>query len=433
MEVGCDVTFYKHRCTVRYNGKIILSGDKDPSTDLWTLPLGSMDMTAHRIHDAIPSAASFDADAHAHLPTPIACFTHAVRNKVISILFTHQSLCNPRISTLLKAIRRGYLKGCPNLTAKGVAKYPNPSPATTKDHMKQLHQSICSTQPKPANPMPSPQLEHPILPLFQEPQAYPGSAYDPMHGCASSNSLTHCMANIIEDNDSPYKAKLFCFATFSDKHTGTLYNNLTGLLPFQSLEGNVCFLVVYHYKTNVILALPISNFSDKIIFAAYKQQYEMLESKGRIIRLNVMGNQAGQTINKFLTKKQCKLMWVEPRNHCVNAAERAIQTFKYHFVSTLATTDSEFPLQLWDRLALQVKNILNMLYSLQIDPNLFAYEAVHGPYNWNRFPLAPLGCKLVVCESPEARTLWGSRGTDAWYVGLSLIYYRCKHYFFLET
>jgi hypothetical protein len=38
-DVGCDVTFDKHKCIVRYNVKIILSGDKDPSTDLWTLPL----------------------------------------------------------------------------------------------------------------------------------------------------------------------------------------------------------------------------------------------------------------------------------------------------------------------------------------------------------------------------------------------------------
>ncbi len=95
-----------------------------------------------------------------------------------------------------------------------------------------------------------------------------------MHGDASSNSLAHCMANIIEDDDSPCKANLFCFAAFADKHTGTLYNNLTGLLPSQSFESNVCFLVVYHYETNAILALPISGFSNKIIFVAYKQQYE---------------------------------------------------------------------------------------------------------------------------------------------------------------
>jgi hypothetical protein len=47
-----------------------------------------------------------------------------------------------------------------------------------------------------------------------------------------------------------------------------------------SLEGNVCFLVIYHYKTNAILALPIKGFSNEIIFAAYQQQYNMLEAKG---------------------------------------------------------------------------------------------------------------------------------------------------------
>jgi hypothetical protein len=67
-------------------------------------------------------------------------------------------------------------------------------------------------------------------------------------------------------------------------------------------------------------------------------------------------------------------MLVERHNHCVNAAERAIQTFKDHFVSALATTDSEFPLQLWDRLALQVENTLNMLCPSRIDPKMLAYE-----------------------------------------------------------
>jgi hypothetical protein len=212
--------------------------------------------------------------------------------------------------------------------------------------MKRLHQGIRSTQPMPAYPMPSPQLEDPVLPLFQESQAYPGPAYGAMHGDASSNSSRHCTANIIEDNDSPCKTDLFFFATFANKNTRTLYNNLTVAFPFQSPKGNVCFLMVYHYKTNAILALPISSFSDKIIFVAYKQQYEMLESKGHVIRLNIIDNQASQTIKKFLTKKQSKLMLVEPHNHHVNATERAIRTFKDHFVSALTTTDSKFPLQL---------------------------------------------------------------------------------------
>jgi hypothetical protein len=44
-----------------------------------------------------------------------------------------------------------------------------------------------------------------------------------------------------------------------------------------SLEGNICFLIAYHYKTNAILALPIAGFSDKIILVAYQQQYNLLK------------------------------------------------------------------------------------------------------------------------------------------------------------
>jgi hypothetical protein len=131
----------------------------------------------------------------------------------------------------------------------------------------------------------------------------------------------------------------------------------------------------------------------------------MLESKGHIIRLNIIDNQASQPIKKSLGKKQCKLMLVEPHNDRVNVTGRVIQTFKDHFVSALATTDSNFPLQLWDRLAPQVKNTLNMLCPLGINPNMSAYEAVHSPYAWNRFPLTPPGCKAVINEYPEAHTL----------------------------
>ncbi len=68
-----------------------------------------------------------------------------------------------------------------------------------------------------------------------------------------------------------------------------------------------------------------------------------------------MDNQASKIIKQYLTPKQCGLMLVEPNNHHVNVAERVIQMFKDHFVSTLATTDGEFPLQLWDPLAPHVE------------------------------------------------------------------------------
>ncbi len=155
--------------------------------------------------------------------------------------------------------------------------------------------------------------------------------------------------------------------------TGVLYSNLTGTFPFMSLEGNVCFLVVYHYETNSILALPIANFNDDSILAAYRQQFELLESKGHKIRLNVMDNQASQVIKFFCTQNNCDLMLVEPNNHRVNAAKQAIQMFKAHFISDLATTDSEFPLKLWDCSIQQVKTTLNMLHPSHLDPTMYLW------------------------------------------------------------
>ena len=38
-EAGCTVKFDIVKCVVKYNGKIILTGMKDPTTDLWTLPI----------------------------------------------------------------------------------------------------------------------------------------------------------------------------------------------------------------------------------------------------------------------------------------------------------------------------------------------------------------------------------------------------------
>jgi hypothetical protein len=133
--------------------------------------------------------------------------------------------------------------------------------------------------------------------------------------------IAHDITNIIKEDASQHNAHMFCFAAFADKCTGTLYNGLTGAFPFMSLEGNVCFLVLYHYKTNAIMALPISGFSAKTIMVAYKQQYELLASKGHIIKLNVIDNQGSQIIKKILTAQQCNLMLVKPHNHHVNACD----------------------------------------------------------------------------------------------------------------
>jgi hypothetical protein len=128
-----------------------------------------------------------------------------------------------------------------------------------------------------------------------------------------------------------------------------------------SINGSVCFFVLYYYKLNAIVVKAIANVDNHSIYEAYKEVFESLEAKGYKPKMSVMDNQATTFIKKFLTKKECNLQVVEPHNHHVNAAEQATQTFKDEFIMALATTDCNFLLQLWDKLAPQVQDTLNLL------------------------------------------------------------------------
>jgi hypothetical protein len=57
-----------------------------------------------------------------------------------------------------------------------------------------------------------------------------------------------------------------------------------------------------------------------------------------------MDNQATKVIEAYLTPQQVSLQLVELHNHCVNAAECTIQTFKNWFIGALGTTEANFPI-----------------------------------------------------------------------------------------
>ena len=61
---------------------------------------------------------------------------------------------------------------------------------------------------------------------------------------------------------------------------------------------------------------------------------------------------------------------VPPGVHRRNAAERAIRTFKNHFIAGLCSTDKNFPLHLWDQLVPQAELTLNMLRGSRLNPKV---------------------------------------------------------------
>jgi hypothetical protein len=162
------------------------------------------------------------------------------------------------------------------------------------------------------------------------------------------NSTTHPLPHLIRGFDKYSIANVLCFSAFTNKQSGVVYNNCTGDFQYMSLDGNICFFVMYHYKRNAILITPIAGLDSICILEAYTSNFKYLVSKGFKPKVNMIDNQATKTIKAYPNPQQVTLQLVEPHNHRVNATERAIQTFKNRFIGTIGTTDSKFNIYLWD-------------------------------------------------------------------------------------
>ena len=101
-------------------------------------------------------------------------------------------------------------------------------------------------------------------------------------------------------------SNVFCCAALADATEGTLYTDMTGSFPVQSLEGMHAFFVAYDYDTNMIFAIPTKDLKDETIITAFEQVFNELEEKGYKPKFNVTDNQAAKPIKAFLKSKECK-------------------------------------------------------------------------------------------------------------------------------
>ena len=78
---------------------------------------------------------------------------------------------------------------------------------------------------------------------------------------------------------------------------------------------------------------------------------------------------------------------VPPDMHRRNAAVRAIQTFKDHFLAILSSVAHNFPRHLWDLILPQTEMALNLLRQATANPAISAWKIFNGKFNYNAMPL----------------------------------------------
>ncbi len=167
--------------------------------------------------------------------------------------------------------------------------------------------------------------------------------------------------------------------------------------------------------------------------AAYKRVHSLLLSRGLQPQLQKLDNEASSALQQFLQSQGIDYQLAPPHLHRRNAAERAIRTFKNHFIAGLCSTDRDYPLHLWDRLLPQALLTLNLLRGSRINPRLSAYAQLHGAFDFNRTPLGPPGTRVLIHEKPSARETWAPHAVKGWYLGPAMQHYRCFRVWVVET
>lgn len=158
---------------------------------------------------------------------------------------------------------------------------------------------------------------------------------------------------------------------------------------------------------------------------AWETSHNRLTHNGHTTDLYVLDNEISAEFKTALKTKELHFQLAPPGNHHTNAAERAIQTFKNHFLSGLATCHSDFPIREWDRLLPQCELTLNLLRNSRVNPSLSAWSCLFRNHDFNKVPLAPPGTKVLVHTKANERGSWDYHGKQSWYIGPAPYHYRC--------
>ena len=298
-----------------------------------------------------------------------------------AIKWMHAVCGYPVKSTWLKAIKAGNYTGWPMLTERNVQKYYPETNETPKGHMNQARKNVRSTKPKP------------------------------LHEYENKNHLVG-------------KKKHDIYTKVYDVKD-TIYSDQTGQFPTRSRRGNKYIMVMVEIDSNAILVEPMKSRKDAEMIRAYNSLMLRLKRAGITVKKHVLDNEVSNNMKDHIRdvyKLQMEL--VPPGCHRRNAAEVAIRNFKAHFLSILAGTAEDFPISLWDRLLPQAEITVNLIRQSNATPNVSAYAHLSGPFDYNKMPLAPMGCDAQIHEKTDKRGTWSYHSIDGWYLNTSPEHYR---------
>eukprot|EP00804_Cyclotella_cryptica_P028277 CCRYP_014613-RB/>CCRYP_014613-RB protein AED:0.36 eAED:0.36 QI:0/0/0/1/0/0/2/0/471 len=213
-----------------------------------------------------------------------------------------------------------------------------------------------------------------------------------------------------------------------------MYTDPSGPFPRKSRRNNQYIMIAVELDGNYIDAEPLKTRKAKDLTEAYQRIYQRWKATGVICpNWHILDNEAPEELKQAIRENNCRVELMPADMHRRNIAEKGMQRFKGHFKAVLAGVSDDFPIREWDELIPQTVLTLNLLRQANVAPNISAYAYHHGSFDYNRMPLAPMGCADQFHIKPDKRKTWGEHSMDGWYLKTSPEHYRCHIVFVKKT
>ena len=211
------------------------------------------------------------------------------------------------------------------------------------------------------------------------------------------------------------------------------FTDMAGKFPFSSFTGIQYMLIMFCVDANYIHCEPMATRQGAEYARAYTRGIEFFKEHGITPIWERLDNETSNELTQAAKKLDITIQYLPPNNHRASKAERAIQTWKGHFISVLCMTHPDFPMGAWNHLLEHTELTLNLMRGSRVNPAMSAWAAVHGPLTFDQHPIAPAKTKIVAYAGPDQRASWDPHGVDGFYVGPALQHYRCYNVYITAT
>jgi hypothetical protein len=152
-DVGCEGNFTATKCTITHQGKEIIRGERNATTNnLWTTTLPTANPTAMTATTTAEPNPSPSPDPWITISPKPSQAMPAVQNsgtQASLIAFAHGAMGNPSLSTMETALVKNFIPPFPGVTLKSFRKNPPRSEATAMGHLDNIRKNTRSTKKAP--------------------------------------------------------------------------------------------------------------------------------------------------------------------------------------------------------------------------------------------------------------------------------------------